>query len=173
MATTCLSEDSLRLVWGQRADLWSSRNFTNSLFPLLYCSVSFNAATFFHTLFLSFFPFVSTLKLNIPQQQIGGNGGTASVLHSIARFTVVFQCGFFFSFSQWFWACLKHFEAISQMTCFVNIFIQFPFVMQMAVTLSISEKADACWMYSLILWWCGVLTAVSDCNVNCLWWGVV
>lgn len=96
MATTCLSEDSLRLVWGQRADLWSSRNFTNSLFPLLYCSVSFNAATFFHTLFLSFFPFVSTLKLNIPQQQIGGNGGTASVLHSIARFTVVFQCVYFF-----------------------------------------------------------------------------
>lgn len=77
----------------------------------------------------------------------------------------------FFSFSQWFWACLKHFEAISQMTCFVNIFIQFPFVMQMAVTLSISEKADACWMDSLKLWWCGVLTAVSDCNVNCLWWG--
>lgn len=65
------------------------------------------------------------------------------------------------------------FEAISEMTCSVHIFKQLPFVMQMAVTLSISRKADACWTDRLKLWRCTVLTAVKDCNVNCLWWGVV
>lgn len=168
MATTCLSEDSLRLVWGQRADLWSSRNFTNSLFPLLYCSVSFNAATFF-PLFLSF---CLHIKVKYPSATDWRKWRHSKCFTFYCPlYCCISVC--FFSFSQWFWACLKHFEAISQMTCFVNIFIQFPFVMQMAVTLSISEKADACWMDSLKLWWCGVLTAVSDCNVNCLWWGVV
>lgn len=71
-----------------------------------------------------------------------------------------------------FWGQVRStFEAISEMTCFLHIFKQFSFVMQMDVTLSISRKADTCGMDRLKLWWSGVLTAVKDCNVNWLWWG--
>lgn len=112
-------------------------------------------------LFSSFFSF--HIKVNIPQQQIRGNGSRSSTLRSIVLCTCEFgrTAAFFF-------LCLKDFfEAISEMTCFLHIFQTAPFCnancccsCQQVERDTPAERTGGNFF--------GVFTAVRDCYANCL-----
>ena len=129
MATTCLSRASRRLDWGQRADLWHANP---ALSPPLSLRFFFHSRFFFvsQPFFLSFpSPFI---KVKYPSAM------AACFYTLLSSLRLTLRAVFWGTFEAFF-------EALSEMTCFVHIFKQPPFVMQMDVTLSISRKADACW----------------------------